>query len=428
MNKKYSLFIPFFLLTFVGSILAQSTTNSPYSRYGIGVLRPETFSKNFALGGTGIGLRSYKDVNFLNPASYSGITITTFEAGFVNNALYLEDGSESQFQNNPYINHIAFAFPAIKNIWGFGFGILPYANTGYEYTESINDDSAGNVSFLNEGEGSINKVFWGNGVQFKVDKSSEISLGITGYFLFGSSTLNQNALFNNIPNALNIEEIRDIVVSDFGADFGIQYEKRVTGTRKFIFGATYDLATSLKTENSRILRTFVGNREVGSIRDTLESTTSDGAISLPSEFGFGVSYKEDNKWLIALDYKIANWGDIISNDPIFNFNTTHSVAIGGEYTPNYKSNNFFKRLSYRLGARRSNAYITVNETEWNEHGITFGLGIPIEKSGSSFPRIHLGVEYGSRGTTDNGLIKESFTNFNFGITINALWFQKRKYN
>ena len=36
-------------------------------------------------------------------------------------------------------------------------------------------------------------------------------------------------------------------------------------------------------------------------------------------------------------------------------------------------------------------------------------------------------EIGSRGTTDNNLIKENFIRFGIGLTLNDRWFIKTKY-
>ena len=88
MRKYSALFLLVSLLMMSASLFAQETTNSPYSKYGIGLLRPGAFSSNFAMGGTGIAIRSYKDIGFYNPASYSALTVTTFDVGFTNTACH----------------------------------------------------------------------------------------------------------------------------------------------------------------------------------------------------------------------------------------------------------------------------------------------------------------------------------------------------
>ena len=50
---------------------AQNNTNSPYTRFGYGELADRSFGAGRAMGGVGYGLRSSKQINPLNPASYS---------------------------------------------------------------------------------------------------------------------------------------------------------------------------------------------------------------------------------------------------------------------------------------------------------------------------------------------------------------------
>jgi hypothetical protein len=46
----------------------------------------------------------------------------------------------------------------------------------------------------------------------------------------------------------------------------------------------------------------------------------------------------------------------------------------------------------------------------------------------TFSSMNLGIEYGSRGTTSNGLIKEDYFSINIGLLFNDKWFRKTLYN
>ena len=433
MSNNKVFIILFFMLLFSASAFSQATTNSPYSRYGVGILRPQYYSQSFGMGGTGIALRSDRGIGILNPASYSAIAVTTFDLGYTNNSLWLEDGTESQYQNNPYIDHIAFAFPIIKNTWGMSFGFLPYSNMGYDYDEVINDSIAGAISYYSQGEGAINKAYFGNGFSVNVDSTSLVAFGANAYFLFGSMEQDEKVIYGDLPGSFNIWKVNDVSVSDFGFDFGLQYQKRFKNSNdenyKFTAGATYTLANNLNAKRTEIIRSFSGSVDFGTIKDTskLEEDVAD-IIQLPSEIGIGVSLEKQNKWIMAVDYKMANWGSIASNNALFDYKSNYSLAAGIQFIPKHDGHNYLQRMAYRVGTRFSNSYIAVNDVDWSEYGITFGIGMPVRKSGSSYPRLNLGFEYGNRGTTDSGLIKEKFFNFNIGITINAIWFGKRKYD
>ena len=431
-NNKIIIILFLGLITSV-TAFSQPTTNSPYSKYGVGILRPQSFAQNFGLGGAGIGLRSDRNIGFQNPASYSSVLVTTFDMGYTNNALWLDDGTETQYQNNPYIDHIAFAFPMVKNVWGMSFGVLPFSNIGYIYDEVVADSIAGDISIYNEGEGAINKVYVGNAIGIRIDSTSEVSFGANTYFLFGAMNYDRKIVYGDLPNGFNVWEVKDVAVADFGADFGLQYQKNFTNSKdekyKVTLGVTYGLAADLKAKRTEIIRTFSGNIEFGTVKDTVSFIDDvEDIIQLPSELGVGISIEKQNKWLIAVDYKMSDWGAIESNDALYTYQSNASLAAGIQFIPKHDGTNYFQRMAYRIGTRYSNSYIAINNVDWNEYGITFGLGLPVRKSESSYPRLNLGFEYGNRGTTDDGLLKETFFNFNVGITINAVWFRKRKYD
>ena len=87
-------------------------------------------------------------------------------------------------------------------------------------------------------------------------------------------------------------------------------------------------------------------------------------------------------------------------------------------------------VSYRAGYRLTNTRLNVNSQSVTEYAITAGLGVPLMKSKTS-STINIGMEFGNRGTKENGLIKESFTNFYLGISFNPMnkqrWFKPSKY-
>ena len=58
--------------------MAQTSTNSPYTRYGLGELSDQHFGNSKAMGGIAYGLRNGLQVNAANPASYTAIDSLTF--------------------------------------------------------------------------------------------------------------------------------------------------------------------------------------------------------------------------------------------------------------------------------------------------------------------------------------------------------------
>lgn len=267
----------------------------------------------------------------------------------------------------------------------------------------------------------------------KIDSTSDISIGANAYFLFGSINHDQKAIYGDLAGGFNLWKVEEYSVSDFGFDFGLQYQKVFTNVEndkyKLTFGATYGLAADIKAKRSEIVRSFDGTIDFGTVKDTIVFVEeADAVIQLPSELGFGISLEKENKWTLAADYEASNWGAIISSDELYSYKSNYSIAVGAEIIPKHDGSNYLQRIAYRLGSRYSNSYLTINGVDFNEYGITFGIGLPVRRSENSYPRLNFGFEYGNKGTTEAGLVKEQFFNMNVGVTINATWFRKRKYD
>lgn len=434
MQKNSSYLLTILLMFLSIEAISQATTNSPYSRFGVGILRPESTNQNFALAGTGIGTRSFNSLNLTNPASFSELGITTFEVAATNNSLRMTDGKQNQYQNHPHISYIALGFPVLKNKWGMAFGAKPYSNVGYDYSTIKIDPNAGGVSYYYKGEGGLTNLFLGNALKFKVDSTSLISFGHQLSFLFGNVFNDKKIILIGLPASLNFWSSENTHTADFTNSFGLQYQKYFFNSKKekyiLTVGATYMLASELKSKKTETIRSFSGNIDFGLIKDTLSYIeNAPTSIKLPNTIGGGFSFEKEYKWLFAFDVKSTNWGNINTNESTVNYKNNISISSGFELTPKIDAfNNYFKRIKYRVGFRYSTAYLSINNQDISEYGITFGLGLPMKRTDTSIPSINLGVEYGNRGVASNGLIKETFINLNFGLTINDRWFIKRKYD
>jgi hypothetical protein len=46
--------------------------------------------------------------------------------------------------------------------------------------------------------------------------------------------------------------------------------------------------------------------------------------------------------------------------------------------------------------------------------------------GNRLSNVNVGFEYGKKGTTSNGLLEENYFNFRLSLSLNDIWFRKRK--
>ena len=116
------------------SLFAQNNTNSPYTRFGYGELADRSFGAGRAMGGIGYGLRSSKQINPLNPASYTSIDSMTFIFDFGASAQlsWFDDGQNKQNNYNGNIEYLAMQFPLHKRV-AMSVGVLPYSYVGYDF-------------------------------------------------------------------------------------------------------------------------------------------------------------------------------------------------------------------------------------------------------------------------------------------------------
>ena len=78
---KYPLLIASALALTTTAMAQNNGSNSPYSRYGFGLLNDRHSAASTALSGTGYGWRGGTEVNFKNPASFSAIDSLSFIEG-----------------------------------------------------------------------------------------------------------------------------------------------------------------------------------------------------------------------------------------------------------------------------------------------------------------------------------------------------------
>ena len=167
--KIKPLLVAFIALFFSFLIQAQTSTYSPYSRFGIGQMENTGYAPVMAMGGS---YTAYQNdtliplfINQGNPASYSTNRLTTFEIGArAGNTNFISSTDGSIKKTNSGFNYISLAVPIKRNM-GLAFGLLPFSNVGYNSTTYGNVDSIGQIKYNYQGTGGINEAFMGFGIR-----------------------------------------------------------------------------------------------------------------------------------------------------------------------------------------------------------------------------------------------------------------------
>ncbi len=413
----------FTIIFFTAALLVgQTTTSSPYSRYGIGELSQQRFNVNAGYGGAGIALRSSRFANVLNPASLSSLNLIAFEVAAKTNLYNISSGGQSTSGTNAYLNHISLSMP-INDRWGLSFGLLPFSSIGYDYSYFEESAILGNIQYEYNGSGGLNEIYLANGVEV----AEGLSLGFKGSFVFGAVEEETKVYLLDQINSFNTADQSRNNISDVKFDFGAQYYKELNDEYTATLGFTYGIGSALGGRRTQLVRSFRG--DPGTLERFLDTTTfvnsQDNEIELPTTIGVGVALEKKEKWIAEINYSTANWSTL-SSPGSEKYGDSQSLIAGFKILPNKNSYaDYSKLITYSFGARYSTSYLIVNEEQLSEVGINFGLTLPFRKSISS---LTIGAEAMRRGKDADGLLQEDFFNIHVGITFNDRWFIKRKYD
>jgi len=424
-NFKKSLLISS-LVIFSFFAQAQSiSTYSPYSRYGVGQIPTHGFAAAKAMGGVSQAVRNPYGINYLNPASYTSQDSMSFilDFGFETGGTKYQSQGQSATSGFGGMHHLAISFPVTK-WWGSSIGIAPYSQVGYQIKQYEKDPTIlatiGRVKYYHFGDGGINQAYFGNA--FKIIKN--LSVGINISYFFGSLNYTNKVEFPTTSTKYyNTSEKNSIVVSDVALRFGVQYTKYLNNDKStfLIFGASLDNETKIRAK-----RKYYAKWYYGTYSDTIAyKDSSYGNLTFPKNISIGVSYSYKNKLFTSIEYSNQNWENASffgSKQPLINSNT---YRFGVEYTPNRGDlKSYLMRINYRFGMHHTSSYMEFNNHKINEFGLSVGLGFPFRNN----TRFNVSYEYLKRGTTNDGLIKETSGIVNLSLTFYDFWFIKRKFN
>ncbi len=408
---------------------------TPYSIFGIGELNNQGSAYNKSMGGVGIAGRNRRYLNYLNPAAVTARDTLSFMADMSlqqNNKIFTQNGVRSV--NNTFnVNDLALSFPVYKTL-AMMVGLAPYSSTGYAYTsEDVSTDvisQAGSTQYTAQGQGSMYKLFVSAGVMFW----NRLSLGVEGIQYFGNIDKANTLTFGNSAYS-NISSGSKLILRGTSAKFGIQYEHPVGTGSSIVVGATYSLGTKIRgfATNYEISTGAAQSDTLSYITDTLKFASQ--RVSIPTEWGAGISYNHKNRWRAEVNYTRSDWtnsgmstakGFAVSGTSRITATNTESLRAGFEIVPNRNDvRYFYKRCAYRVGAYYDKSYYLMDGNQVKAYGITLGGTIPVFRY---YNGINVAVDFGQRASTSGNMIRERFINFSVGFNIFDYWFQKTRYN
>ncbi len=427
-NIRFSLFL--LILSSCHPVQAQINTYSPYSRFGLGRRHQDGFPWNKAMGGLGIGLTDNKQINMINPASYVHIDSLSFLFNFGlsgSNTRYVtesETGSGSSFN----LDHIAIAFP-IADALKTSFGVLPYSSVGYNILEKKELETVGTVENRFQGAGGITQLYMGASLRlFK-----NLSAGINVVYLFGNLEMGNNLVFPSVSDYSVSQVNRKTLVNGFIYRLGSQYTASLSENLDLTAGVILEPANRIGLEQTVTKKNSFPGSSV-TVNDTLlleadyllDEDFDKTSFGYPLKAGGGFSLCYRDKFTVGAGYSSQDWNGKSLPGLAGTLAANNTFHLGMEYIPDAEAiKGYWKRISYRLGARIESSYLELNENHLKDYGISFGVGLPVRNLNTSF---NLACQMGIMGTKKDHLIQERYIMVSFNITFHDFWFLKRKFD
>jgi hypothetical protein len=275
------------------------------------------------------------------------------------------------------------------------------------------------------GGGGIQRIYVG--AAYKV---GEVSVGVNTGLNFGNLVNTTDNKFEDTLKILSNNVTNRTTMNGVFWQVGALWNKELNEDYALKVGLTYTGNQTLHAKKESYWRTYFGDVSDPLYAISVDSTSNlKGKVKLPSKISAGAILAHGDFWQIGADLIYSDWKNYSSYGNSDSMTSSYTMKIGGSITPDVNSvNNYWKKVTYRLGAYTGKDILQFNGTNLNKSAVTAGIGYPIRRTNTSIGQINASFEVGKRGTTENGLLREGFTRFAIGFTFNDKWFLKRRYD
>ena len=421
--KNYFLILLFVLST--SFVVSQTNTGSPYSLNELGEINFLGNVSSLSMGGIDSAIDSI-EFNINNPSSLAKLKTTNYLIGTFYKSTGISNVNSTDNINTANINYIAVGIPTKR--FGFGFGVLPYSSVGFNLQSTEEYNTANSItSRLFGAEGNINRAF----VSIGLPLLKYLSLGASANYNFGKFNYEKFNLIENVNYGIFSNSSSEIsgFTYNFSSNLSIPLKNDFTLNLVYSFYPEGDLDSynieSLYTSNtSSITLESLGDFvDVDLNSRGLENTK----LPVPKKSIYSLGLEKKNSWFIGFQYESklsSNFENVFLDTQNVSYRDSNSLSIGGYIIPDSSSLiSYWKRVKYRIGIKNEKKSIIVNNLPINQFSLNLGLGLPI----AGLSKANLGLELGKIGNDDN-LIKENYFALRLGLSLNDVWFIKRKFN
>lgn len=388
-----------------------------YSRFGIGDLYYFAGSRSYGMGGAGVGLFGDGFINRINPAGLAAISRTRFSGTFE----YSNYRSTDPKGTAPYargdFGGLAVAIPVARDYGVVIVGELtPYSMVNYAMQR---DDKQFGIASYQEyyGSGGISRFDFGSSVSL----SNHLHFGIKLDYLAGTVTQTTKITFTDNSysnNELTYSDYYSGAMFTIGATWtGVGDILNSSALSPLSLGFVIETPTSLDLRREHLTTT-------AKVVDT--TLTEYGTADVPLFIAAGASYRVSERVLFAADAAVQSWSSakILGSHPPELRNSAR-ISAGVEIQPSKDASTYLQHMVYRAGFYYNSSYIqattdpaTSPYQAINGTFLTLGLGLPIGPDA----HLNLGFQYGTNGTTQNALQKDTIFRLTASISGSELWF------
>ncbi len=414
-----------------------SGSNSPFSRYGWGTLADESMGFNKGMAGLALGMRDSLSLNRQNPAAYSEMCSQTliFDAGISLQNCLLKSGGKTINAQNSSVDYIAAGFRLAPRL-GFSLGLRPFSYVGYNFsTSSYLDDIDGYGSKTARstyyGDGGFRQIY--AGVGYKLMRPLSVGMNVNyiwGDYLHSSSVSYSDATVQSLTRNYKAS------VNAPTFDFGVQYECRLAPKNKVTLGVTYGLGVKINQQAK-----FINTQSGSGVSGTPDTMRVDNAFALPDKVAVGVVWNRENRWTVGADYSVEFWEKCrfpwLRNSGTATvygvgkgyLRNRHKVTVGAEYIPNPRGYKIKDHIAYRAGVSYSSPYTKVgNGKDGPEYFlVSAGVALPIVNKYSTRSVFNVSAQWEHSASNDLKGLKEDYLRLCIGLSFNATWFNKWKF-
>jgi len=421
--KNYSLILSFIIST--SFVYSQTNTGSPYSLNELGEINFLGNVSSISMGGIDSAIDSI-EFNINNPSSLAKLKTTNYLIGTFYKSTGISNSVSTDNINTANINYIAIGVPTKR--FGFGFGVLPYSSVGFnlQTTDDYNTENSIN-SRLFGAEGNINRAF----VSIGVPLLKYFSLGATANYNFGKFNYEKFNLIENVN--YGIFSISSSEISGFTYNFSSNLS--IPLKNDFSLNLMYSLYPEGDLDSFNIESLYTSSTSSVSLEslgdfvdvDLNSRGLENTKLPVPKKSIYSLGLEKKNSWFIGLQYESklsSNFKNDFLDIQNVSYRDANSFSIGGFIIPDSSSLiSYWKRVKYRFGIKNEKKSIIVNNLPINQFSLNLGLGLPV----AGLSKANLGLEIGRIGNDDN-LIKENYFSLRLGLSLNDVWFIKRKFN